>query len=165
MRALPFLIVPILFGCASPEVNAPSLAPRAAEAIDPRVPVPDPVIPMNPAAGLVEHLDRLVAQAVAGDQLFQPLAARALELADAAGPKESETWIVAQQALSAAVAARSPVTAAVGDIDALGAGRIQKLGGIAAGDLMAIGAAAAKVGGIDDRENASIEAIQAKLAR
>ena len=165
MRALPLLLVPILAGCTSAEVNAPSLAPRAAEAIDPRVPVADPVIPTTPTAGLVEQLDKLVAQAVNGDQAFQPLVARADGLANAAGPKESESWIAAQQALSAAVAARMPVAAAVGDIDALGATRIQKLGGIAAGDLTAIDAAAAKVGEIDSREAEAIDAIQAKLAR
>src|SRR6188508_651559 len=119
MRALPILLLTMLSSCASPETNAPSLAPRAAEAIDPRVPVPDPVIPMTPAAGLVAQLDKLVAQAVAGDQAFQPLVAHAQELASAAGPKESESWIAAQQALSAAVAARAAVTAAAGDIDAL----------------------------------------------
>jgi len=57
------------------------------------------------------------------------------------------------------------VTAAAGDIDALGAARVQKLGGIAAGDLMAIDTATARVGAIDSREAAAIEAIQATLAR
>ena len=165
MRALPILLLTMLSACASPETNAPSLAPRAAEAIDPRVPVPDPVISMTPAAGLVDQLNKLVSQALAGDQAFQTLIARAEELASAAGPKESESWIAAQQALSAAVAARAAVTAAVGDIDALGAARVQKLGGIAAGDLMAIDTATARVGGIDSREAAAIDAIQARLAR
>jgi len=85
MRALPILLLTMLSACASPETNAPSLAPRAAEAIDPRVPVPDPVISMTPAAGLVDQLNKLVAQALAGDQAFQTLIARAEELASAAG--------------------------------------------------------------------------------
>jgi hypothetical protein len=165
MRALPLLIVPLLAGCTATPVGAPSLAPRAAEAIDPRVPVPDPPIPTTPAPGLVEQLDRLVAQANAGDQAFQPLADHARRLAGAAGPKESESWVVAQQALSAAVAARAPVASAVGDIDALGAQRIKALGGISAGDLMAIDRAAARVGGIDNREAAAIDDIQRLLSR
>lgn len=164
MRALIFAAVFCIAGCATPS-NVPSLAPRPAEAIDPRVPVPEPALSMTPAPALEAQLDRLVSQAVAGDQAFQPLLERARQLAESAGAKESESWILAQQALSAAVAARTPVTAAVADIDALGAARVQKLGGIAAGDLMAIDTAAARVGGIDSREAAAIEAIQARLAR
>jgi hypothetical protein len=127
--------------------------------------VPEPVLPTTPAPALVQKLDSLVAQAIAGDQAFAPLAERARQLADSAGAKESESWVVAQQALSAAVGARLPVTAAVGDIDALGAQRIQTLGGIGAADLKAIDAASARVSEIDSREAAAITAIQAKLAR
>jgi hypothetical protein len=164
MRALPFLLTLGLTGCAA-ATNAPSLAPRPAEAIDPRVPVPEPAIPARPTADLVQQLDSLVAQAVAGDQAFAPLAERARQLAEAAGPKESESWIVAQQALSSAVAARTPVTSAVGDIDALGASRIQKLGGIGAADLKAIDEAASRVAEIDGREAALIQQLQARLGR
>ena len=127
--------------------------------------MPDPVITTTPAPELAQQVDRLVAQARAGDAAFQPLAEQAGALAEAAGPKESESWIVAQQALSAAVAARAPVAAAVGDIDALGAQRIKALGGIGAGDLAAIQSAAARVAEIDTREVATIDGIQAKLAR
>ena len=164
MRALSPALAILLWGCAA-ATNAPSLAPRPAEAIDPRLPVPEPVLPTTPSPALVQKLNSLVAQAVAGDATFAPLAERARQLADAAGPKESESWVAAQQALSVAVGARTPVTSAAGDIDALGAQRIQKLGGIGAADLKAINEAAAKVSAIDDREAATISAIQAKLAR
>jgi hypothetical protein len=163
MRTFAVALAVPLAACAAAG-NAPSLAPRAAEAIDPRVPVPEPAISTTPSSALVQQLDALVARAVAGDQAFAPLAARANELADSAGEKESESWVVAQQALSAAVAARAPVAAAVGDIDALGAQRIQALGGIGAADLKAIDAAAARVAEIDSREAAAIAAIQAQLA-
>jgi hypothetical protein len=106
-----------------------------------------------------------VAQAQRGDAAFRPLADRASELAASAGPKESESWVVAQQALSAAVAARAPIASAVGDIDALGAQRIQKLGGIGLADLNAIDAAAAKVAEIDSREAAALDGIQRLLSR
>ena len=165
MRALPILAVSLLAGCASTPVAAPSLAPRPAESIDPRVPVPEPAIPTIPTAGLVQQLERLVAQAQRGDAAFRPLADRASELAASAGPKESESWVVAQQALSAAVAARAPVASAVGDIDALGAQRIQKLGGIGAADLKLIGSAAGTVAEIDAREASAIDAVQKQLAR
>lgn len=164
MRAPALALMLLLSGCAA-ATNVPSLAPRPAEAIDPRLPVPEPAISTTPTSGLVQKLDSLVAQAVAGDRAFAPLAERARQLADAAGAKESESWIVAQQALSATIGARTPVTTAAGDIDALGAERVETLGGIGAADLKAIGAAAATVSEIDEREAAAIAAIQAKLAR
>lgn len=164
MRALLPALAILLSGCAA-ATNAPSLAPRPAEAIDPRLPVPEPALPTTPTPALVQKLDSLVAQAIAGDEAFAPLAERARQLAEAAGLKESESWVAAQQALSVAVGARTPVTSAAGDIDALGAQRIQTLGWIGAADLKAINAASAKVSEIDDREAAAISAIQAKLAR
>jgi len=164
MRALALALSVLVAGCAT-ATNAPSLAPRAAEAIDPRLPVPEPVVSTIPNPALVHQLDSLVAQAVTGDHAFAPLAERARQLADSAGAKESESWVLAQQALSVAVAARTPVTAAAADIDALGASRIQQLGGIGAADLKAIDSAAARVDGIDEREAAAISAMQAKLGR
>jgi hypothetical protein len=165
MRALPILALTLVSGCAAAPVPAPSLAPRAAEAIDPRVPVPDVVVSTDVSVGLPAQLNALVAQAESGDAEFRPLAERAADLARAAGSKESESWIAAQQALSAAVAARGPVTRAVGDIDALGAQRIQKLGGIGLADLKAIDAAASRVAEIDQREAAAIDRVQALLSR
>jgi hypothetical protein len=146
-------------------VNAPSLYPRPAEAIDPRIPVPDPVLSTTPTPGLVEQLNALVGQAEAGDSDFQPTAAAAEKAVAAAGAPQSEGWITAQQALSAAIAARAPVTRAAADLDSVGAQRIQKLGGIAKADLEAIGAASAKVRVIDEREAALIKDLQDRLGQ
>jgi hypothetical protein len=164
MRASSFLFMAVLTGCAA-ETAAPSLAPRAAEAIDPRVPVPEPAIGTQPSAELVERLQALVAQAVASDDNFRALADGAERLASAAGAPPSESWIVAQQALSAAVAARGPVTRALSEIDSVGASRIQAMGGIGPADLKAINAASAEVGAIDSRQAARLDSIQARLAR
>jgi hypothetical protein len=164
MRRLPLLIASCLAGCAAPG-NAPSLAPRPAEAIDPRVPIPDMVVSPDASLDVLRQLELLVAQAQAGDESFRPAADRAESLAAQAGPAQSESWIVAQQALSAAIAARAPVTGAMGDIDALTAARIERFGGIAAGDLAAINAASARIAEIDSREAAKIERIEALLAR
>jgi hypothetical protein len=165
MRGAIFLLPAILAGCAGGATNAPSLAPRAAEAIDPRVPVPDPVLPTTPSAELVAKLDALVAQAIAGDEAFRTAAANAEPLVAAAGGRETESWIVAQQALTDTQSARAPVSSALGDIDAMGSERIQRLGGIAAADLKAIDAAAARVSEIDEREAATIARLQAQLSR
>jgi hypothetical protein len=81
--------------------GVPSLAPRAAEAIDPRLPIPDNAAALAPDPALTARL-----------------------AAAAAGPPESESWIAAQQLLSAAIAERAAFTAALGDLDELIAGRI-----------------------------------------
>lgn len=165
MRGSTLMLAGLLAACTTPAVEAPSLAHRPAEAIDPRVPVPEPHISTVPNAALISQLNALVAQAVTGDGNFRPLADKAAELAAAAGAKGSESWVVAQQALTAAVAARAPVASAVGDIDALGATRVQQLGGIAAADLKAINEAGARVTEIDGREAAVISSLQGMLNR
>jgi len=155
----------LLAGCSASETGAPSLAPRAAEAIDPRVPVRETPVAINVSPTLAGRLQALVAQAVAGDEAFRPAAQRAEGLARSAGPAQSESWILAQQALSAAVAARGPVTRALGDIDSLLAESIRQQGGTGAADLAAINAAAATVGEIDSRQAAAIDRINELLAR
>ncbi len=163
MRVLPFLPLLAVAACAAP-TNAPSLAPRAAETIDPRLPVPEPVLAAAPSPELVRQLESLVSEAVAGDAEFRPLAERARNLAEQAGPNESESWVVAQQALSAAIAARGRVTRAVADVDALGGDRIERLGGIGAADMKAIRAAAERISEIDRRGAAAIAQVQEQLA-
>ncbi len=157
------LTTAVLVGCAGPASRAPSLAPRAAEAIDPRVPVAEPQLSVLVDRGLSAELAALVAQAEAGDAGFRAAAPAAQQAAAAAGGRSSESWVVAQQALSALVAARGTVTRALGDIDALGAERIQRLGGIAAADMRAIEAAAARVAAIDRSQAALIDRLQARL--
>lgn len=148
--------------CAAPG-TPPSLAPRATEAIDPRLPVTGPVNdrPVNPA--LAARLAELVSQAKNGAAAFEPLAERARKLAAAAGAPQSEGWIVAQEAVSAAIAARAPTAQAIGDIDALGGNALQTQGGLAPADLAAIKQAGAEVAAIDSRQAEAIAAIQRQL--
>ena len=162
MRGFIILSLIAAAGCAA-QTDAPSLAPRAAEAIDPRVEVPEVIVSTGVTLNLPNQLETLVAQALAGDEAFRAAAAAAERLAAAAGPPQSESWIAAQQALSAAVAARAPVTLALGEIDSLAARRVQQLGGIGVADLAAIEAAAARVAEIDAREAALIEQLQERL--
>jgi hypothetical protein len=164
-RAAPFLLLLslALAACTRPGGMYPSLAPRSAEAIDPRVPIERPINDRPANTELVARLDSLVALARQGDDAFGPAASAALALAESAGPPQSESWIVAQQALSAAIAARAPTARAVGDIDALGAAKLQAAGGIAPNDLKAINEAAALAGAIDARQASAIASIQARL--
>ena len=147
-----------------PQAAGPSLAPRAAEAIDPRVPIPGEVVagPVDPA--LAAKIAELLAEVRAGDAAFQSAVPNAEALAAAAGSAQSESWIVAQEALSGLVAARAPVTKAIADLDALAATRIAASGGIMPGDLAAIEAATAEAGAIGQRQADLIDRLQGRLA-
>ena len=153
----------LLGACSAPSGPYPSLAPRGAEAIDPRVPIPSEV-KVGPAdANLSGHLAALIDQAEAGDSQFEAAAATAEGLAQAAGSPQTEGWVAAQQALSAAQAARGPTARALGDIDGLAAAALEQRGGIPAGNLAAIQAASERVAKIDRRQSDRIKAIEARL--
>lgn len=153
----------LLSACAAVPAGEPSLAPRAAEAIDPRVPIPDEVVtgPADPA--LVARITGLMAEIRAGDSAFQAAAQEAERAAAAAGPPQSESWIEAQLLLSQLVAARAPVTKAMADLDALAAGRVAS-GGLQPGDHAALHAATSEAGSISRRQAEAIERLQARLA-
>ncbi|HVL29737.1 MAG TPA: hypothetical protein VM326_03350, partial [Sphingomicrobium sp.] len=118
--------------------------------------------PADPA--LVARIAELMAEVRSGDAAFQSAVPNAEGLAAAAGPPQSESWIVAQEALSGLVAARAPVTRAIADLDALAAGRIAAGGGILPGDLAAIEAAATDAAAIGQRQTELIDRLQARLA-
>ena len=159
------LLCLFLSACATaPRSGEPSLAPRAAEAIDPRVPIPSEVVvgPADPA--LTARIAELMAEVRSGDAAFQSAAQNVEALAAAAWPAQSESWIAAQEALSGLVAARAPVTRALADLDALAAGRIAASGGILPGDLAAIQAATSEAGAIGQRQAELIDRLQGRLA-
>ena len=153
----------VLSACSTPQSGAPLLAPRAAEAIDPRVPIPNEIVagPADPA--LAARIAGLMAEVRAGDAAFQAAALDAERLTVAAGPAQSESWIEAQQAVSALVAARAPVARAIADLDELAAARVAS-GGMLPGDLRALEAATSQAGAIGESEAAVIDRLQAQLA-
>ena len=165
MRAapsLPLIALVALAACATP-VGSPSRAPRSAEAIDPRVPVVNPVTDGAADPALTGRLGQLVGQARSGEAAFARAIGEAQRLAAAAGGRESEGWIAAQQALSAAVAAREPTTRALGDIDALAASQLEQQRTLAPADLAAVQEAQATVGAIDRAQHARILAVSRRL--
>ena len=105
----------------------------------------------------------LVEAARSGNAAFDGAASAAERLAAGAGAPQSEGWIAAQEALTAAIAARKATSAALGDIDALAAGALQANAGIAPNDLAAIKSAQAEVGALDARQADRIDAIQKRL--
>ena len=84
-------------------------------------------------------------------------------MAAVASPVQSETWVVAQEAVSAAVAARAPATQALGDIDGIAAMELATNGGISPADFAAIEAAAGEVKAIDQRQAEIIASLQRRL--
>jgi hypothetical protein len=159
------LLAMALAACAASTVNEPSLAQRRAEAIDPRVPIPSEPIPGPVDAALASRLGGLVADGKAGAATFDAALAEARRLASAAGPAQSESWIVAQQALSALEAARARTAGALSDIDEIAARRIQSAGGLSASDLAAVEAASAELRAISQRQAAQIDELGARLGR
>ena len=162
-RFLPLTVLLPLGACSTVGGPYPSLQPRAGEQVDPRVPVDRPMNDRPVRAALASQLEQLVAQARAANGAFDLAADQAERLAGSAGAPQSEGWVAAQEALSAAVAAAGPTRIALGDIDALGATALQTQGGIAPNDLAAIKSAQAEVAAIDQRQADRIKAIQQRL--
>jgi hypothetical protein len=152
-----------LGGCAAGDRTIPSLATRAAETIDPRVPIPDRVDSSPADAAFGATLRQLVTAGRSGTGRFDQAMATAERLASSAGLARSESWIAAQEALSAAVAERYSVTAALAEIDALAAQRVAARGGMSPADQQQLDDAAAALSPIDARQAARIDAVQRRL--
>ncbi len=105
----------------------------------------------------------LVSEARKGETVFDLAASSAERLATTAGAARSESWIAAQEALTAAVAARRPTADAIGDIDELSASALQNHGGLSPRDLRAINDAADEIATIDDKQAQRIARIQKRL--
>lgn len=149
-------------GCA-PIKDAPSLSPRAAEAIDPRLPVPDrsAALPVSPE--FATALTTLRTRALAAAAEAEPAIRAATAAAAAADPPQSESWIAAQQIVSAAVAARAPFAAALGDLDALIGLRVRGRERLVPQDVAAAEAVLAELNAIDRRQAGAIMAAERRL--
>lgn len=156
----------LVVGCTSAKTaSEPSLALRATEAIDPRVPIPDKVPTGTADAALATRLDALVGQARNGVPLFDAREAVASRLGAAAGPMASESWVAAQQALSLLIEQYGVTTRAAADIDALAAARLNTQHWIRPADQAAIATAASDVAAISARQASAIDRLKDQLAR
>jgi hypothetical protein len=166
MRSLMLLLaLPLSAACSITTSPEPSLAPRAAEAIDPRLPIPTegPAGTVDPA--LANRLSALVAEVRQAMPAFEAQEARASRLAAAAGPVASESWIAAEQALSRLIEQHGAATRAAADIDALAASRLEGQRWIAPADRNAITAAASDIASVSTRQAEAIDRIKSQLAR
>ena len=165
-RFAPLPAIAMIAACTAPNAGPePSLAPRAAEAIDPRMPIPGDVRSGPVDAALATSLAELVDEARAGQGAFDARQAEAERLAAAAGPTASESWIVAQQALSLLIEQYGLTTLVAANIDALGSERLKSQRWISPADQQALAAAAADVAAISDRQSAAIDRVRDRLAR
>nr|WP_294847193.1 hypothetical protein [uncultured Sphingomonas sp.] len=164
-RPLIFASVLALSACSTPQLAEPSLAPRAAEAIDPRVPVA-PLVSTAPAdPALISLLAASVSRAEAGRAEFASRAATASGLAAAAGPSGSESWISAQAALSLLIEQHGIATNAAADVDGLAGAQLHEKRWISPADQRAIAAASAQLDDIVTSQNAAIDRLRSQLAR
>ena len=160
------ILILLVGACSSAGTGPePSLAPRAAEAIDPRVPIPDTVPSGTADAALVSRLDELVGVARSAAPQFDARLSNADRLASAAGPVASEGWVVAQQSLSLLIEQYGVTTRAAAEVDALAAARLGSQRWIRPADQQAISTAAAEIAAIGEPQVAAIARLQDQLAR
>ncbi len=165
MRTILLLVLTFaIAACAAPGTY-PSLAPRATESIDPRVPIDATPSPGTLDPRIATTLAEAVAAARSGTAGFDRLARIAEGLAAAAGAHQSERWIAAQQALSALGAQHGVTTNAAANIDAIAAEKIDETRWLVPATRAAIEAAAAEVGAINDAQREVIDRLGARLAR
>jgi hypothetical protein len=155
----------IATACSAPSTVEPSLAPRAAEAIDPRVPIPGTMPTGTVDPTLAARLEALVSSARAGAPAFEMRAAEAIRLAAAAGPMASESWIAAEQALSRTIEQYGVTTGVAADIDELASDRLEEEHWIRPADREAIARAAAEVAAISNAQSDAIDRLKNQLAR
>ena len=166
MRSFAVSLILALTACSAPGAGPePSLAPRPAEQIDPRVPIPADVPPGIVDTALARRLEELVAEARGAAPTFGAREAEATRLAAAAGPISSESWIAAQQALSRMVEQFGITTRVAGDIDAIASTRVKENRWIAPADQAAIATAATAVASISEPQAAAIARIREQLER
>lgn len=164
-RLLLLLALTFTAGCSTTTSPEPSLAPRAAEAIDPRLPIANEVPAGSLDPALASRLSALVGEVRSAAPAFEAREAQASRLAAAAGPVASESWIAAEQALSRLVEQHGVTTRAAADIDALASSRLASQRWITPADREAIVAAASEVAEIGARQTAAIDRLKDQLAR
>jgi hypothetical protein len=156
----------ILAGCASDEGDFPSLAQRpserefAAEQMAPpkvRPPLPDDPAVASRAGGFVAA----AREAEGGFSRAYEVAAAAVARAGAPG---SDSWVVAQEAVSRAISAQAPVARIAGELDDYAAARARETP-VSPGDIGRLQEAASELRGIAEAQGARIRRLEASLTR
>lgn len=151
----------LLTACAG-EAVGPSLAKRPVENVPLTEPEAEVVAPAPADAALQTQIRTLLSQAREGQSAFDAVLPRAQAAAGSAGAEGSESWVSAQQLLSAVESARTPTTRAVGELDALVAARVAD--GSDAG-LDELQAAQAEVATLADEQQRAVDALRERISR
>jgi hypothetical protein len=149
MKYIVLFAFSLLSACAG-AIDAPSLAPRPAETADIDTPAPAPAPPQPADAAQAALIAKLVALAKQGDAAFE----KVLPATITSGAPQSEAWIAAQSARSAAESARGPTLDALSGLDTAIGEAIDK-----GQDTGALAAARTEVQTIYDRQAARLDAI------
>jgi hypothetical protein len=158
----PLLALTALAGCAGSSGPFPSLLPRPIEREfgDPGVPPKVAPVPDDPE--VAARASAFVAAAREGDRTFHAALPAAEAAARHAGTAGSDSWIVAQQAVSRAEAAEQPITHALSEFDLYATDR-GKAKPLSQADLDHLQNAEAEVQRIADAEHAEIDRLQRAL--
>ena len=104
----------------------------------------------------------LIAQAEAGQAAFAAELPEARRATARAGASGAEAWVLAQQAVSRAEAARTPTARALGDLDALVL-REAAAAELSAADYAVLTAAIDRVAALRNAQDAALAALKAQL--
>lgn len=160
-HALPLLLLS-LAGCAQSAGVGPSLARRPIESRDLSEPDGTATPPAPADAELQAQIEGLRDRARTGAREFDVLAPRAQSAAAAAGAEGSESWIAAQQLLSALESARAATTDALGRIDALLAARVLAGNDVGLSELQA---AQREMAELAEAQQDRLESLGARISR
>jgi hypothetical protein len=153
-------------GCASQDGDFPSLAQRPAEreyaAEQMAPPKVRPPLPDDPAVAV--RSDAFVAAARENEGAFARAYETAAAAAARAGAAGSDSWVIAQEAVSRAVAAQAPVTRLVGELADYQAARGRQTP-ISPGDIARLQATNAEVQRIVDSQAERLRRLEASLSR
>lgn len=161
MRWLFLIPLPLLAACAVGS-SGPSLSKRPIETLPLTEPQAEAAAPAAADATVRGRIEALLAQAREGQAAFAAMLPRARQAAASAGAEASESWVAAQQVLSAAEAARAPSTRALAELDALIATRVH--GGTDDG-LAELQAAQAELGPVVEEQQREIDALRERISR
>lgn len=164
MKILALIPTLALAACSATTANEPSLSPRPAEAIDPRLPVTAEPSNKTVDPATASLVGDLLASAREGAAAFDAAEPRVRSLAARAGPAQSESWIAAQLGLSELGRFRAPGVAAASDLDELRSQRLRSGQPLLASELALFESAAAELRQLNDRLATSYDSIAANLA-
>jgi hypothetical protein len=152
--------------CASNEGEFPSLAQRPAErefaAEQMAPPKVRPPLPADASVGA--RAESFVAAAREAEGSFTRAYETAAAAVAKAGSPGSDSWVVAQEAVSRAIAAQAPLTKIAGEFDDYAAARARRTP-LAPADIARLHDATAEVEQMAAAQNARIRRLEASLTR